>query len=174
MDRKFSIGICGTEDLGQLEEIMKATEAGMEHQDWFVADGKEFLERHLEAEGMILKAVEEQSGEIAGFLIIRFPGMAEDNLGRDLEMDLETLLKVAHMESAAVVNRYRGNGLQGDMMQRAEEIAREKGYVWLMGTVHPDNSFSRNHFLKAGYQPMLRKIKYGGVVREIMVWNVEK
>ena len=105
----------------------------------------------------------------AGFLAVRIPGESRDNLGRFLGLTEADLLRTAHMESAAVASAFRGHGLQGRMMAEAERMLRERGFSWLMGTVHPENIYSRNHFLKLGYEAAVRTEMYGGLPREIMV-----
>ena len=41
-------------------------------------------------------------------------------------------------------------------------------YEYFLGTVHPDNIYSRTNFLKAGYREARRMSKYGGMQRIIM------
>ncbi len=58
----------------------------------------------------------------------------------------------AVFESVAVVPEYRGNGLMLQIAQRMHELARERGIKWMTGTVHPENPYSLNNFIRAGYE----------------------
>ena len=165
----FEILRCTKNDIPEILAVMREAEAGLTSRDWYVTDGRDFFEAHMEREGFVLKAVERQSGRLAGFLAVRIPGESRDNLGRFLGLTEADLLRTAHMESAAVASAFRGHGLQGRMMAEAERMLRERGFSWLMGTVHPENIYSRNHFLKLGYEAAVRTEMYGGLPREIMV-----
>ncbi len=167
-EEKFRISVCGEGDIPALLELMSRVYEEMEHKEWYAADGEEFLKAHVSREGFLLKAADESSGALAGFLAVRIPGEAEDNLGRCLGYDRSLLARTAHMESAAVDARFRGWGLQGRLMEEAEAILAKRGFCRLLGTVHPDNRYSRNHFLRLGYHPVLRSEKYGGLMRDIM------
>jgi len=155
------------EDAEEIMSVMMSGLASAKNKDWYVADDLEFVKRHIAKEGYTLKYVEH--GEIAGFLIVRHPGMGKDNLGSYLEdISEEEFYKVTHMESAAVLPKYQGQGIQHKLMARAEEIERERGTVYLMGTVHPDNIYSRGNLEKLGYDCLLTTEKYGGLMRNIM------
>ena len=169
----FEILRCTKNDIPEILAVMREAEAGLTSRDWYVTVGRDFFEAHMEREGFVLKAVERQSGRLAGFLAVRIPGKAEDNLGRFLQLGEEELLQVAHMESAAVASDFRGNGLQGRMMAEAERILREQGFSRFMGTVHPSNCYSRNHFLRLGYRAAARTEMYGGLTRDVMVKEAE-
>lgn len=155
----------GKEDVPVILNIMEETYHQMEHPDWFCIDDGEFLYRHVSCEGFILKA--EVSGEIAGFLVVRCPADAKDNLGKYLKLSEEEKTLVAHMESAAVKDVYRGRGIQNKLMAEGERLLWEKGYRYLMGTAHPDNKYSVNNFLKLGYEIAAKDLKYGGLPRYV-------
>ncbi len=67
------------------------------------------------------------------------------------------LAKVAIMDSAAVSREFRGNGLQGKMLEAAEKELDTEKYTYLMCTVHPMNRYSlsicRNTAMKSGELP---------------------
>lgn len=60
--------------------------------------------------------------------------------------------KIAICESIAVKPEYRGNGLQYKFIEIIEELAKEKGYKYIIGTVHPDNIYSCNNFKRQNYE----------------------
>ena len=91
----------------------------------------------------------------------------DENLGYDLKFDEEQRKQSAHMEIAMVRKEYRGQGLQRKMMEESEQILKEQGYHYLLGTAHPDNVASVNTFLKLQYEQVMTKEKYGGMKRSI-------
>lgn len=153
------------EDISVIEEMMSEAYCQIENPDWFYSDDAETLKRHIEEEGFILKAV--VSGEIAGFLMIRYPKTSDDNLGSYLSLSTEEKNLVAHMETAVVRKEYRGRGFQKKLMEEGERRLKQKGYKYLMGTAHPDNVYSVNNFLKLGYEIVAEDMKYGGLPRYI-------
>ena len=153
-------------DLDTLCAIMDAAAAALDNPDLFVADDRAFIARHLGREGFTLLALAE--GQAAGFLIVRLPGMAEDNLGRDLGLPPEMLGRVAHMESTAVLSPFRGHGIQKQLMARAEALLAGRGFSLCLATVHPDNAPSLHSFLRLGYRVALTKEKYQGRLRHIL------
>ena len=97
----------------------------------------------------------------------RTSDLGDENLGSYLEPDDSQLSLVAHMEIAMVRKEYRGQGLQRKMMEESEQILKEQGYHYLLGTAHPDNVASVNTFLKLQYEQVMTKEKYGGMKRSI-------
>lgn len=165
MSSDINISFAGKEDVPVILEIMESTYRQMKHKDWFCIDDISFLYRHVSDEGFILKA--EVCRETAGFLTVRYPGGAEDNLGSYLNLPENEKCLVAHMESAAVKDVFRGRGIQKKLMAEAERILWQKGYRYLMGTAHPENKYSVNNFLKLGYEIISQDLKYGGLPRYV-------
>ena len=126
-------------DSAELKKVMEEVVAGLPQKDWYVADDIDFLERHIEDEGYILKCVVEE--QIVGFLVVRYPKLAEDNLGQYLpNRTEELLLNIAHMESVAVLPRFRGYKIQKQLLEMAEEIEKNKNTTYLMATPSPRKS----------------------------------
>lgn len=167
---EFLIERAAIEDYQVLAGVIKSVWQQIERKDWFVADDSEYTFRVLqEGNGIGYKALLKESGTLAGIFIVTFPGSGEENLGRDIGLSGEELGNVAHMESAAILPEYRGNGLQYSMMQAAEEELRKMGYRYLMCTVHPENVYSKNNVIRQGYEVVLTKEKYGGFLRNILL-----
>ena len=167
-----NIYLATREDIKEIKEIMDVAMNLLEHKEWYVPDDEEFLERHIDAEGYILKyEVEERenSTQIAGFLVVRYPKKAKDNLRVYLPEEEAVLPEeVEHMESAAVLPKFRGQHIQQKLLAYAENMEREKGTKYLMGTVHPDNVYSLGSLEREGYSCLLETEKYGGLKRKIV------
>ena len=108
------------------------------------------------------------AGELAGMMIVCFPGLDEDNLGYDLGMPAEALPAVALMDTAAVLPEHRGHGLEYRMFRFGEERLAGTAYRWLLCTISPRNAASLRSAEKAGYTVLMTKEKYGGHLRHIL------
>ncbi len=156
-------------DVETIDRIMQFTAQNMKNRDWFFDDDIHFIRRHINSEeGYTLKYMVD--GEIAGFLIIRYPGGDDDNLGRYLNLNDEQLQTVAHMESTCVLPQYRGRRIFQQLTARALEIERAKGHTrYFMGTAHPDNQYSMNIFLQSGFSVYKTVRKYDNWLRNVML-----
>lgn len=165
MNQKLEIEYATLEDVPDIMMIMETACQLTKDAKWYSKDDEEFVKRHLEEEGFTLKAM--KNGEIAGFLIVRYPGDAKDNLGEYIGLDEAHKREVAHMESAAVLPKYKGLGIQRCLMLYGENILKKQSYRYLMGTAHPENTYSVNNFLKLDYEIVTEVEKYGGLPRYV-------
>ena len=163
MERKIVIQKASKEDTPAILSLITEVYAGISDKTWFALDKDEDFIRNLERTGFGLTAVVD--GELAGIFIARCTELGDGNLGHYLHLQPEELLKVAHMDVAMVRNKYRGLGIQRQLMKKAEEILKDMGYCYLMGTAHPDNTYSVNNFNKLGYKKVAEALKYGGLPR---------
>lgn len=170
---EFIIERARKEDAKEIAEVIWNVWEEMEEKQWFVVDSKEYTCKILmEERAIAYKAVEKENGKIAGIFTVIFPGILEENLGNDIGLNREELEKVAHMESAAILPIYRGNGLQYHLMQAAEIDLAKKGYHYLMCTIHPDNKFSKDNVMRQGYRIVKTTEKYGGYMRHILLKRI--
>ena len=114
-----------------------------------------------------------KNGQTAAIMIVRIPGMAEDNLGEYLKISRGEMKRVAHLEITVVEPGYQGYGLQYELFCRAEEIVKNKQMRYLMATVHPDNIYSFRNMEKLGMKTVLETKKYGGQRRYVMSKTLE-
>lgn len=139
--------------------------------EWFEAEDERFLAKHICEEGFTLLA--KKDGQTAAIMIVRIPGMAEDNLGEYLKISREEMERVAHLEIAVVEPEYQGYGLQYELFCQAEEIVKISRCRYLMATVHPDNIYSFRNMEKLGMKAVLETKKYGGKRRYVMSKTLE-
>lgn len=167
---EFLIEKAAVGDYQAMADVIGAVWQQLERKDWFIAGDSEYTYAMLQEEnGIGYKAVETDSGNLAGIFIAAFPGIGEENLGRDIGLSEAELEKVAHMETIAILPRYRGYGLQYSMMQNAEAELKKRGYRYLMCTIHPENIYSKNNAIRQGYEVILTREKYGGYLRDILL-----
>ena len=161
----MKLQLAGEQDIDEIEALMRRTEQQMENPEWFVADDRDFIRRHIQEEGRTVIA-RSDSSRLAGFFILRFPGAAEDNLSRDIPGIACLLEEAVHMESAAVDPAFRG---QRAMAAYGERITAAMGFRFAFATVHPDNRASLTSMQWQGFDIAATKEKYGGRMRHILV-----
>lgn len=170
---RYVIRRANPEDVKSLVYVMKEASRTVEKAEWFVSDDEAFIREHIEKKGFTLVAVpEEEERRVVGFLIIKFPGLSEENLGRLLEYPEEKLMQVAHMDSAAVLPEARGRKLQSLFLQQAERELAGTQYRYFMATVHPDNRYSLQNLLGCGYRVIKTVRKYGGLLRHLLLKEI--
>lgn len=156
-------------DAPEVMKLIQSVYDQMEHKEWYAIDDEDYYAHYLEAEhGIGYKAVDEESGSIAGLFIALFPDKKEVNLGYDAGLNETACERTAVMETAAVLPAYRGQNLQYRLMQAAEQDLKDLGYRYLTATIHPDNRYSLHNALKQGYEIVNTKEKYGGYLRHIL------
>ena len=167
---EFRIKKAKLNDVHAVAALIRAVWEQMDNREWFVMDEADFLKDVLESgRGFIYMAIDAGTEKLAGVMDILTPGLEKDNLGYDAGFREEKLLSTAHVDSVAILPEYRGMRLQAILMEAAEQELAVKGYRYMMCTVHPDNSFSRNNMVRQGYRAVCRKEKYGGRIRDVML-----
>ena len=172
-ERAFRIERADITDYQMFADIIQTVWNALDKKEWFVADNAEYTYEMLQSgRGMGYKAVDSNTGMTAGVFMAVIPGISRENLGRDAGMGDQELSLVAHMDSIAILPEYRGYKLQYRLMQTAEGDLREKGFRYLLCTVHPDNRYSRDNIVSQGYKSVAVKEKYGGYMREIFLKRI--
>ncbi|MBQ1493054.1 MAG: M18 family aminopeptidase [Blautia sp.] len=115
--------------------------------------------------GLGLKAISPK-GELAGFLLVEYPGEDMENLGRDIQLPEEELTHVAHMDSVMVLPAHRGHHLEKRFLLAAESYLPPV-YHHLLSSASPENGASCHSIEGAGYKKVVTKEKYGGYLRNI-------
>lgn len=159
-------------DLEQFVDLLLQVRSGMENQEWFYVDSYEEFRRLMDSGAMhIWFAMDED--RVAGALDILIPGTEDYNYGYLLDYSEELLLQVVNMDSAAVLSGYRGQGLQKQLLQVAEDwLGQDQNRIFLC-TVHPDNRFSLNNALAQGYE-IQKQISIYGSVRYLLKKEMKK
>lgn len=85
---------------------------------------------------------------------------------------LDDTLNVGILDSIMVEEKYRGSKLQLQIMNYLEEYAKNLKLKQIVATVHPDNNYSINNFLKANYQ-IINKLTIHNGIRYILLKNIK-
>ena len=164
----YRIELAVERDVPRIRELMVLSRELLPDPDWFVDDDEAYLLRHIRLEGYILKYM--QDDRCSGYLMVHKPGFDKSNLGAHLHLPLREYPSVTHMESTCVDPVCRGQGIFRILMHAAVEKERmDPATKYLMGTVHPQNVYSKRIFLEEGFHILETTLKYGGKIRDIMV-----
>ena len=159
-------------DAVEIHRLMLKAYEGLEDKSIFVCDGLEYIQSCIcGGKGFGIVACN-NNNRIVGSFVLYYPFMGEDNLGRDIDLPIEELPKVVHMESAVVMSEYRGRGLQYEMLKYAEELLDRSKYRYCLATVSPDNPASFRSLEKNGYRHITTKEKYNGLIRRIYLKEI--
>lgn len=155
-------------DARLIADSMKQIRAGMEDPSMYIIDTEDDILHSIDGEhGFAVLAKEE--GELAGFFLFRYPDVhEEDHLGAYLNLTEDQKKKVVYMDSAAVFPKFRGQGLQRQLLLEGEKRLKQTPYTIALATVSPKNPASLNTLLKNGFRIIATAEKYGGVLRHIL------
>ena len=156
------------EDAFEIWSVMDTCANTMEHKEHFICDDLDYVKDILSGHGFCIVACD-TTRNIVGNLLVKYPGLSEENLGYDVSLPTEELPKVLHMDSASVLPKHRGHHLESRMISYAETLVDTSKYHYAFATVAPENTASLKSLEKNGYQVMLTKEKYGGVMRCVMM-----
>lgn len=153
-------------DSHSIYHIMKKVSDSLTDKSLFVCDNLEYVQNTISKNGFAVVACA-SNNKIVGSFLFRYPHNSPENLGYDIGLSNDTLLKVVHMESVVVLPEYRGQHLHSKMLSFGESLIDHSKYVHFLATISPDNPASFHSFEKCGYQLITTKEKYGGFIRRI-------
>ena len=159
------------DDAYAIWQIMDTCAQFLEHKEYFICDNLDYVKDILSGHGFAVVACD-TDGNIIGNLLVKYPGLTEENLGYDVFSEKEredNLMHVVHMDSSSIHPNHRGHGLESQMITYAETLIDTSKYCYSLATVAPDNLASLRSLQRIGYQVMVTKKKYGGLMRNIMM-----
>lgn len=166
----FQVRKADYNDVPTIMNIINVAVENLPQKNWFYANDENFVKEHIENKGFSLVATAGE--EITGFILVRFPKGDEDNLGNHVKEKID-LNKVVHMESTAVLPKFRNKGIQKLLLEKAEEKLKDTEYCYYMGTIDPDNEYSLRTMLGRNYNIIDTVEKYGGLTRNIMYKEIK-
>ena len=171
-------------DADEIHSVMDTCFQALEHKEYFICDDLEYVKDILSGHGFGVVACD-TDGNIVGNLLVKYPGLEEENLGYDVFVASEkatdltnesaiwltsnNLNRVLHMDSASVLPGHRGHGLESRMIAYGETLVDTSKYCYSFATVAPENRASLKSLERNGYQVMVTKEKYEGFIRCVMM-----
>lgn len=188
----YTLRAATLDDAFEIWSVMDSCANAMEQKEHFICDDLDYVKDILSGHGFAVVACNIE-GKIVGNLLVKYPGLEEENLGYDVFtkpykhsiaddkntfaettnhsplLSKENLMKVVHMDSASVLPKHRGNKLEARMISFAETLVDTSKYYYAFATVAPGNTASLKSLERNGYQVMVTKEKYGGLMRCVMM-----
>ncbi len=170
MNTKYVIGknidihIINNKELDILIKFQKEIIDNMPNKEWFVPlTEEEFLSS---IEGRDNTYFFKCNDEIIGLLVLTcdIPDVLEE-----YQLPNKNYMLI---DSVMVKDEYRGHNLQRQMLKFAYERALKLGMNGLVATIHPDNKYSLDNFIKEEYE-LLHVLTIHGGTRNIMIKNIE-
>lgn len=150
------------EDTESFIRLLSEVRQGMTHKEWFYLDAPEEVREMME-NGTMQLWVAMDGDRLAGAFDALVPGLEAYNYGYQLGFSAEELLRVVNMDTAAVHPDYRGQHLQRQLLQAAEEALSGTGKKHLLCTIHPENIYSLQNALAQGYTIQKILPMYGSI-----------
>ncbi len=203
-DTDYTLRPATLEDACEIWTVMNCVSQTMEHKEYFICDDLEYVKDILTGHGFGVVACD-PDGTIVGNLLVKYPGLEEENLGYDIfvkydnnstqdifsnsdnssllissdnynncrnyniALTSENLECVVHMDSSSVLPEHQGHHLESRMIAFAEILIDTSKYHYSFATVAPENVASLKSLVHNGYQIMVTKEKYGGVMRCVVM-----
>lgn len=153
-ENNFTLKIADKNDIPRIMNFQQRIIDDMENKNWFTPlTEKEFLTPIENLDNVYMLFDGEK--EVALFV-------ATCNIGDELnEYGVENRNNML-IDSTMVEPEYRGMGLQRKILKFLEKRALDLGLNGLVATVHPDNIYSLNNFIKSGYEIIDKREIHGG------------
>lgn len=163
-------------DPGYLEEIMALQElvfSRLTDKAALVCISQEDYLEILGENGLAMGILHQ--GQLIAYYGALFPGMLEENYGRDLGLPEEALKQVCHLENSFVHPDYTGKMLQPALGQRVFAAVEALGrYRYFLATVGPNNPLALKSVFKLGLYAVRLKLKYQGLWRFILIKDLQR
>ena len=142
-----------------LDEYLKYTKIvkdSMQHPDWLGDFTKSDLE-YLISTGSKIWVYYLDNEFVCSMMF-----MPADSKSLD-KMNIKYDYKIVSEYGPIMVNpKYVGNGLQYQMLEQLDKYSKENNYEYSISTIHPDNSYCINNFLKDNFNyTMTKEFKRG-------------
>ena len=129
-------------DLDKYIEFRGQVQNGMEYPEWLGTFSKEVLEEMLENKFKIWMYYLDNE-PVCSMMLISSDKESLLKFGVDLNYK-----DVVYYGPMFVNPKYAGKGLQSQMLEELDRYCMSLGYKYAISTIHPDNEYSINNFIK--------------------------
>ena len=167
--RTFSFRTANLSDIDALVALEKAVEVTLPSREMFAIDDADFYIPIVSGGGHILLAFDEHE-ELAGVSVIRYPSADDaENLGHEIGLRDEDLMRVRHAESIFIRPDCGGHGLAGRLLRENLRITEASGRDLTFATIWPHNIASLKLHLACGFHIRAFALKYGSKPRFVLM-----
>jgi len=157
-------------DIFKMLELQDTIAQNLPRPEIFRLDPPEYVLGHFDGDHNVIGVFAAE--KLVAYHVISFPGLHQDNFGRDIHLTAKQLRKVAHFETTAVHPEHRSQKLAKKMAELHIHILDYSGYDHVLCTVSPINFMSLNNVFRQGFLIKGLKEKYYGM-RYIMYKNLK-
>ena len=133
-------------DLDEYVDFRELVKQNMEYPEWLGDFSKNDLVNMLN-NGSKIWIFYKDNEPVASMMLIPSDEDALRKFGLDLNYR-----EVVDYGPMFVNPKYVGNKLQYQMLQKIDKYSKSLGYKYAVGTIHPDNKYSINNLVKAGFE----------------------
>ena len=133
-------------DLDEYVNFRELVKQNMEYPEWLGDFSKNDLVNMLK-NGSKIWVFYKDNEPVASMMLIPSDEDALRKFGLDLNYR-----EVVDYGPMFVNPKYVGNKLQYQMLQKIDKYSKSLGYKYAVGTIHPDNKYSINNLVKAGFE----------------------
>ena len=133
-------------DLDEYVDFRELVKQNMEYPEWLGDFSKNDLVNMLK-NGSKIWMFYKDNEPVASMMLIPSDEDALRKFGLDLNYR-----EVVDYGPMFVNPKYVGNKLQYQMLQKIDKYSKMLGYKYAVGTIHPDNKYSINNLVKAGFE----------------------
>jgi len=149
---EYSVVLLSAKNIDQILSLQDIAFANLKGQEsMFLANNKDrnFFEKHFANGNQVIGIVHD--GRLIAQAIIVNPTKANPTTGMAIDID-QPLNKIAVMQGAIVDPAYRGNNLQGVLVDERMAVSKKNGRTEIYSEVALNNSFSWSVLLKKGLE----------------------
>ena len=147
-------------DINKYIQFRELVISHMEHPEWLGVFSKEDLIHMLQNHSKIWMYY---LGDEVVCSMMFIPATQKDVVRFDLEEDYK---EVADYGPMMVNPKFRGNGLQYQMLKVLDQYAEEHSYKYALATINPNNQYSINNIVKDDFQ-FIKQKKFTRGIRNI-------
>ncbi len=163
---EFKIKFLNSSHLDQVQYLQDIVAKNLVDPTIYFVEPADFFYKQLTIEKSAMGLF--QKDQLIGFNMVTFPGLSEENLGVEINLQEDELLQVAQIGPAAVHPNYREKGILGQVTQRHIQVIKEMGYRHICLTVAPTNYPTIKVFTDHGFVIKQLKLKYNNLLRYIL------
>ena len=146
---EYRIRLLGDSDVDEICRLHRLILNSLPDQLLLYERDSDFFAGCVRGQGCVVGAL--AGDALVGYATMWFPGPGDDNYGTYLDLPRDELPHVAHLAGSSIHPRFRGNGLQLQLLRLRTAFASGAGYYHQCGEVLPGNVISIENHLSCGY-----------------------
>jgi predicted GNAT superfamily acetyltransferase len=171
---RVSFEVLSADDIQAILTLENLVMAKLKDQTYYYSGGEHYYQKIFFDYGTFLGVKTNFAQLIAFSALITTYEKEILEYARLVDLNKRPWTEICILDTVVVAPEFRGNGIQRELVQQLMELAKIKhSKKYMLCTVHPENTFSLNNFIKLGFEIKSSKIIYGGLSRYILLKNLD-